>query len=351
MSVVLGRSVLSFSIHNAQSMTTVRAISGLRTALLQRRSRLSTTPSSNIQLKQQPRCRCYSTSSTSVGSSAKENSNDTTEYGVGMDQEAMMESDLLIAVDENDVLIPDASLSKRQGHSFTKETPRAVLHRAFSFFLFNSRNEMLLTQRANSKITFPGVWTNTCCSHPLYDMTPNEVDVVPDAYPEFPGIKHAALRKVKHELGIDTNKYVAHDDIHFITRFHYWAADTLSNHDDPTPWGEHEVDYILFFQTMNDDIPVNPNPDEVAEYKFVSIEELKSMMEEPGLLWSPWFRGIMDRGGWDWWADLPGSLQGKYTNPNVCFFDPPSEHVASYNLPAHDRKTGVLLTPSTSAST
>jgi isopentenyl-diphosphate delta-isomerase len=166
-------------------------------------------------------------------------------------------------------------------------------------------------------------------------MVPNEVDVVPDAYPEFQGIKHAAVRKAKHELGIvDTIQ-----DIQFISRFHYWASDTLT-HGIDSGWGEHEVDYILF--TQADDITVDPNPDEVSDYKFVSLEGLKTMMAEPGLLWSPWFRGIMDRGGFAWWEDLEGGLSGKYTNTDVIFFDPPAEHMASYNKPSHGRKTGVL---------
>ena len=102
-----------------------------------------------------------------------------------MDQNDMMESDMLVAVDENDVLVRhDAytrgldKLSKRKGHTFGPDSPRATLHRAFSFFLFDQDANMLLTKRASSKITFPNVWTNTACSHPLYGMNPNEVDVV-----------------------------------------------------------------------------------------------------------------------------------------------------------------------------
>jgi len=250
-----------------------------------------------------------------------------------------MESDMLVAVDENDKLIPKATLSKKMGHVFNSETPRATLHRAFSFFLFNKDNKLLLTQRAADKITFPNVWTNTVCSHPLYGMTPNEADVTPDAFPEFPGIKHAAIRKCKHELGIEA-KYLPHSQIQFISRFHYWAADTVTYGKD-SPWGEHEVDYILFLK-VEDEVPIVPTADEVSDYKYVSLEELKAMMKEPDLLWSPWFCGIMERGGWDWWADLEGSLAGKYTNDKVTFFDPPKEHHANYNLPEHTRKTGVL---------
>ncbi|CAB9531067.1 Isopentenyl-diphosphate Delta-isomerase 1 [Seminavis robusta] len=180
------------------------------------------------------------------GTSSSLWSSDNNNYGEDMDQQAMMESDMLVTVDENDLLVStEISASKKLAHTFTTDQPRGILHRAFSFFLFDQDNKMLLTQRALSKITFPGVWTNTCCSHPLYGMTPNEVDVTPDAYPDFPGIKHAAIRKLKHELGIEA-QYVPHDKITFLSRFHYWASDTVTYGTENPPWGEHEVDYIYF---------------------------------------------------------------------------------------------------------
>jgi isopentenyl-diphosphate delta-isomerase len=257
-----------------------------------------------------------------------------------MDQEALMESDQLLAVDANDILISGAALSKRDGHTFDAATPRGVLHRAFSFFLFDRERRMLLTRRANSKITFPGVWTNTVCSHPLTGIAPSEVDATPAAYPAFPGVKNAAVRKCRHELGIGPD-CVRRDGIRFITRFHYWAADTLTYGKD-APWGEHEVDYVLFYQTDRD-IPVAAAPDEVGDYKFVSIDELRDMLKQPELTWSPWFLGILERGGWDWWEDLEGALAGKYTNDVITYFDPPVEHTASYNLPSHNRHdTGIL---------
>ena len=177
------------------------------------------------QQQQQPaRCRCR------VSASSK--------YGEDMDQQAMMESDMLVIVDQNDILVQTPeSTSKKLAHTFNEKQPRGILHRAFSFFLFDQDNKMLLTQRASSKITFPGVWTNTCCSHPLHGMTPNEVDPVPAAYPEFPGIKHAAIRKLRHELGIEP-EYIQHDRISFISRFHYWASDT-NTYGKEAPWGEH----------------------------------------------------------------------------------------------------------------
>jgi isopentenyl-diphosphate delta-isomerase len=262
------------------------------------------------------------------------------DYGKEMDQEAMMESDMLVVVDENDVLIDGAVVSKRKAHEFNEKQPRGIAHRAFSIFVFNDKKEMLLTRRADSKITFPGVWTNTCCSHPLYGMEPNEVDAVPAAFPSFPGIKHAAIRKLRHELGIDP-KYVPHDGIQFVSRFHYWAADTKT-YGSETPWGEHEVDYVLFLQNTAEQPEVHPNPEEVSEWKYVSIDGLKQMLDEPGLQWSPWFRGIMDLGGFEWWEDLDDTLEGKHCYSEVIFFDPPKDHFASVNLPSHDRSTGVL---------
>jgi isopentenyl-diphosphate delta-isomerase len=276
------------------------------------------------------------TTSTSISNAISDDGN----YGHDMDQNALMETDMLVAVNEKDELIPNAVLSKKEGHTFTFATPRAILHRAFSFFLFNKENKLLLTQRAKTKITFPQVWTNTVCSHPLYGMTPNEADEIPSAYPEMPGIKHAAIRKCQHELGIHA-KYIPHGEIQFITRFHYWAADTLT-HGSQSPWGEHEIDYILFFKSKQDEIPIRAHKDEVSDYKYVSKSELRTMMQDPKLRWSPWFLGIMERGGWDWWEALDETLQGKFTNDRITFFDPPPQHVAQYNLPEHTPLTGVL---------
>jgi len=267
----------------------------------------------------------------------------TNTYGIGMDQNDMMEKDMLIAVNENDVIIPNAQISKKKAHQFNRIQPRGIAHRAFSVFLFNAKKEMLLTRRAMSKITFPGVWTNTCCSHPLHGQSPNEVDDVKDAYPHFPGIKHAAIRKLNHELGIEA-KDVPHDDFRFLTRFHYWAADTVTYGND-SPWGEHEIDYVLFIQ-CDEDPTVCPNEEEVDEYKYVSLEELKNMMyKDDDLLWSPWFKGIMERGGFEFWEHLDEALEvdSNWINRDIVFFDPPIEHCAEYNLPDHGKETGVLV--------
>jgi len=265
------------------------------------------------------------------------------EYGIGMDQKSMMESDQLIAVDGLDRAVSSVFVSKKQAHVFNAESPRGIAHRAFSVFLFNGRNEMLLTQRALSKITFPGVWTNTCCSHPLHDMSPDEVDDGIESYPDFPGIKYAAIRKLRHELGID-RKDVPHSEFRFLTRFHYWAADTIT-YGKEAPWGEHEIDYVLFIKCEGEGPTLHGNPDEVDELKYVTSSELKTMMQDSSMLWSPWFCGIMEKGGFDMWENLDEAMKpegSKFCNPDITYFDPPEEHMCSFNLQSHGKETGVL---------
>lgn len=76
-----------------------------------------------------------------------------------------------------------------------KSTEQSKLHRAFSVFIFNSQNKLLMQKRSAKKVTFPLHWANTCCSHPLY--TENELD-----RNENIGIKNAAKRRLEYELGI-----------------------------------------------------------------------------------------------------------------------------------------------------
>jgi len=271
------------------------------------------------------------------------------DYGADMNQEDMMESDLLVIVDHNDKVIElsvekEESVSKKAAHTFSEHQPRGILHRAFSLFCFNKDGKLLLTQRAADKITFPGVWTNTACSHPLMQMPISEVDVWPDAFPQMPGIKNAAVRKAKHELGLDIRPLMP--DIQFVSRFHYWASD-VQTHGLEAPWGEHEVDYILFLQAPVEEYPLEINPEEVGGSIYVTIDELKDMLyNQPDLTWSPWFVGIMERGGFAWWEDLQNTLDGKNTNRDIQFFDPLPNHVATYNSPEHTRQTTGVWTNS-----
>lgn len=174
----------------------------------------------------------------------------------------------------------------------------------------------------------------------LVGMSPEEVDFPQRDYPHFPGIQTAAIRKARHELGLDLSG--SKGEMTFISRFHYWASD-VDTHGPNSPWGEHEMDYILLLKLDQEEFDLHLNPEEVASVKYVSMEELKDMMyNSPELKWSPWFVGIVERGGYDWWADLENSLQGKYTNRDITFFDADVSHTATYNLPSHTRTTGVL---------
>ena len=103
--------------------------------------------------------------------------------------------EFVILVDEND--LETGMMEKMQAHV------EAHLHRAFSVFIFNKAGLLMLQQRAFSKYHSPGLWTNTCCSHPLYGYSPTEVDT-PEAVEAgtVPGTKRAAVRKLLHELGI-----------------------------------------------------------------------------------------------------------------------------------------------------
>jgi len=105
---------------------------------------------------------------------------------------------------------------------------KGLLHRAFSVFLFDSEKRLLLQQRADEKITFPGMWTNTCCSHPL--GIPGETG--DDLTSSVMGVKRAAVRKLDQELGIPS-KQVPIEKFDFLTRIHYKAPSDGK-------WGEHE---------------------------------------------------------------------------------------------------------------
>ncbi|KAG5183202.1 isopentenyl-diphosphate delta-isomerase type 1 fused to squalene synthase [Tribonema minus] len=245
--------------------------------------------------------------------------------GNSMTQDEMMIKDQVIVLDDDDNIIGQGS--KWETHRFVPGQPRGILHRAFSVFLFNGEGKLLLQQRAAEKITFPNVWTNTCCSHPLTGFTPTEVDRPEDlADGSVMGVKRAAVRKLDHELGIPAEA-VPLSAFKFLTRLHYYAADIVT-HGKHSPWGEHEIDYILFIQ-LSAEPAMKANPEEVSDTRWVSAEELVAMMKEPGLLWSPWFRIIAER--WLlplWWKDLGATLSTDVhvDTKQINRFDPPPEH-------------------------
>ncbi|KAI1000232.1 hypothetical protein K3495_g7966 [Podosphaera aphanis] len=203
--------------------------------------------------------------------------------------------EVCIVLDENDK--PIGNLSKKACHLMTN-IERGLLHRAFSVFLFNSKNELLLQQRATEKITFPDMWTNTCCSHPLGIPGEGGTELVE----AIEGVKRAAIRKLNHELGIETTQ-VPLEDFKFLTRIHYKApSDGV--------WGEHEIDYILFLKA---DVNINPNLNEAQDTRYVTAETLKMMFDDPTLKFTPWFKLICNSLLFEWWEHLDEGLD-RYMN-------------------------------------
>ncbi|CCE61193.1 hypothetical protein TPHA_0A01080 [Tetrapisispora phaffii CBS 4417] len=173
---------------------------------------------------------------------------------------------------------------------------KGLLHRAFSVFLFNDEGKLLLQQRASEKITFPDLWTNTCCSHPL--CVDDEIGLKGDLNDKIKGAKTAAIRKLEHELGIPQNETIEKGKFHFLNRIHYMAP---SNE----PWGEHEIDYILFYKIDKKlSLTVDPSPNEVRDTKWVTAQELKDMFENPDLKFTPWFKLICESYLFQWWNAL-----------------------------------------------
>ncbi|XP_063062116.1 isopentenyl-diphosphate Delta-isomerase 1 [Engraulis encrasicolus] len=203
------------------------------------------------------------------------------------EKQVQLLAEMCILIDENDH--KTGAESKKNCH-LNSNIEKGMLHRAFSVFLFNSENKLLLQQRSDAKITFPGCFTNTCCSHPLH--TPSEMEEGDDAI----GVRRAAQRRLKAELGIPTDQ-VPPEDMTYLTRIHYKAASDGM-------WGEHEIDYILF---MRKDVEVDPDPNEIQTHCYVTQQELRAMLERAKrgeVLITPWFSLIADTFLFKWWDNL-----------------------------------------------
>lgn len=218
-------------------------------------------------------------------------------------QKRLMFEDECILVDEEDRVIGHDS--KYNCHLMEKIESGKMLHRAFSVFLFNSKYELLLQKRSATKVTFPGVWTNACCSHPLY----RESELIEE---NFLGIKNAAQRKLFDELGIGaedipTDKFIP------LGRILYQAPSDGK-------WGEHELDYLLFIVR---DVTLHPNPDEVADVKYFNRDQLRELLKkadtgEDGIKLSPWFKLVADNFLFKWWNHVEnGTLKEAADMKNI----------------------------------
>lgn len=164
-----------------------------------------------------------------------------------------LEQQFCILVNENDEQV--GIEEKLKTHQ------KGLLHRAFSVFIFNDNNELLLQKRAIDKYHSPGLWTNTCCSHPQ----PNESNI------------QAGERRLQEEMGFTTS-------LHNVTSFIYKAE--LENN-----LVEHELDHILI---GNYNAAVNPNALEVSDYRWILLETLQREVDENPELFTVWLKIILD---------------------------------------------------------
>lgn len=155
----------------------------------------------------------------------------------------------VVLVDKNDKVL--GFMEKIQAHR------EGLLHRAFSVFLFNSKNELLLQQRALSKYHSPGLWTNTCCSHPR----------------ENESTMDAANRRLLEEMGMECTLEQKH---HFIYKVKLDQGMT-----------EHELDHV--FIGVSDQAPLL-NKDEAASFKYMDLETcLEDVRVNPNT-YTEWFK-------------------------------------------------------------
>ncbi len=136
-----------------------------------------------------------------------------------------------------------------------------LLHRAFSVFVFKQGKqlELLLQQRALTKYHSPGLWTNTCCSHPRSGEA----------------VLEAAKRRLQEELGFVV-------DLKNVGKFQYNAY--FNN-----GLSEHEIDHVLIGFAPAD-LVIHPNPDEVHTTKWITLPELEAHLDDQPTLYTPWIR-------------------------------------------------------------
>ena len=164
-----------------------------------------------------------------------------------------MKEENVILVNKNDEQI--GLMPKMEAHE------KAVLHRAFSDFVLNDKNEIMLQQRASNKYHSPLLWTNTCCSH----QREGETNI------------QAGSRRLFEEMGFETG---LKELFHFIYKAPFDNGLT-----------EHELDHVMI--GYYNDVP-KINPDEVGSWKWMSIEDVAKDMQLQPEIYTVWFKIIFD---------------------------------------------------------
>jgi len=165
-----------------------------------------------------------------------------------------MKEEKVLLVDTQDRVL--GTMPKLEAHQ------KGVLHRAFSVFILNRQNALLLQQRAWDKYHSPGLWTNTCCSH----QREGEDSLV------------AGKRRLQEEMGLEA-------PLTPLFTFIYKA---------PFDNGltEHELDHVLL--GYSEQSP-NPNPQEVADWQWMPLEEVQQKLTEQPEQFTVWFKIIFER--------------------------------------------------------
>lgn len=165
-----------------------------------------------------------------------------------------MEEEKVILVNENDE--PIGLMPKMEAHE------KAVLHRAFSVFVLNDKNELMLQQRAADKYHSPLLWANTCCSH----QRENETNI------------EAGNRRLQEEMGFNT-------ELKELFSFIYKA---------PFDNGltEHELDHVMIGY-YNGEPTINS--DEVEAWKWMDIDEVRKDIQQNPNIYTAWFKIIFDK--------------------------------------------------------
>ena len=172
---------------------------------------------------------------------------------ISLNHISMLE-DLVILVNEQDAEI--GSMPKLEAHQ------KAALHRAFSVLIYNAENEMLIHQRSMGKYHSEGLWTNACCSHPK----PGETVI------------EAAHRRLEEEMNFDCP---------LKEEFHFIYKTPLEN-----DLFEHEFDHVLSGVYEGE---FTPNPEEVMDYRWVNVSDLKAEIAARPESFTFWFKTIMEK--------------------------------------------------------
>lgn len=158
----------------------------------------------------------------------------------------------VVLINQNDEVL--GLMEKQEAHI------AGLLHRAFSVFIFNDKDELLIQRRAMEKYHSPGLWANTCCSHPRENET----------------YKEAAHRRMMEEMGFDC-------ELKFLFSFIYKS-------DVGGGLTEHELDNVFIGKYNNE--PIIINKEEVSEYKWIDIPNLIKDIENTPEKYTEWFKII-----------------------------------------------------------